>query len=44
MPEKHRLRMEINNIASPFTSFISHFFLSLLILDYWEDYAHTSVC
>lgn len=45
MPEKPRLRMEINNIASLFTLFISHFFLSLLTLDYWinvlEDQPHT---
>lgn len=45
MPEKPRLRMEINNIASLFTLFISHFFLSLSTLDYWikilEDRPHT---
>lgn len=35
MPEKPQLRMEINNIASLFTSVITHFFLSLLTFDYW---------
>lgn len=45
MPEKPRLSMEINNVASLFTLFITLFFLSLLTLDYWinvlEDYPHT---
>lgn len=44
MPEKPRLQMEINNIASPFTLVITHFFLSLLTFDYWinvlEDHPH----
>lgn len=46
MPEKPRLKMEINNIhASLFTLFICLLFLSLLTLDYWinvlEDHPHT---
>lgn len=46
MPEKPRLRMEINNIASLFTLVITHFFLSLLTFDYWinvlEDHTRWS--